>query len=64
MQIPGHDLKAGWGVFRLTPWHLAGVFSASADAEQLARTMGAGYIVKYGDHRAASQDFSFAIADR
>jgi hypothetical protein len=59
MQIPGHDLKAGWGVFRLSPWHLAGVFSMSADAERLARVMGVGYVVKYGDHSVGTQNFSF-----
>lgn len=60
MNIPGHDLKAGWGVLRQAPWHLAGVFSSSADAEKLARAMGAGYVVKYGDHAIGSQNFSFA----
>ena len=59
VQIPGHDLKAGWGVLRLNLWHLAGVFTSSGDAEKLVRTMGAGYVVRYGDHRVGSQDFSF-----
>ena len=59
MAIPGHNLKSGWGVLRLTPWDLAGVFASSIDAEQMARKMGADYIVKYGDHAAGSPDFSF-----
>ena len=36
MPIPGDQLKSGWGVIRLKPWHLAGVFTSSIDAEQLA----------------------------
>lgn len=53
-------LKQGWGVVRLTPWHLAGVFASSIDAETLAGQLGDGYVVKYGDHAFGSPDFSFA----
>lgn len=60
MPIPGDDLKEGWGVVRLTPWHLAGVFASSADAENLANRLGPGYTVKYGDHALGSPEFSFA----
>jgi hypothetical protein len=60
MPIPGNDLKAGWGVLRLKPWHLAGVYASSLDAEKMARTMGVGYVVKYGDHRTGTQDFSYS----
>jgi hypothetical protein len=59
MPIPGDNLKNGWGVVRLTPWHLAGVFTSSLDAENLAETLGAGYVVKYGDHICGTPDFSF-----
>lgn len=62
MPIPGDDLKAGWGVIRLKPWHLAGVFKSSIDAETLAARLGAPYTVKYGDHTVGSPDFSFANA--
>jgi hypothetical protein len=60
MPIPGEMLKQGWGVLRLKPWHLAGVFTSSADAENLARSLGRHYVVKYGDHAAGSPDFAFA----
>lgn len=59
MPIPGEMLKQGWGVLRLKPWHLAGVFASSADAENLARNLGRNYVVKYGDHVAGSRDFAF-----
>jgi hypothetical protein len=57
--IQGDMLKQGWGVVRLTPWHLAGVFASSIDAETLASQLGDGYVVKYGDHDFGSPDFSF-----
>lgn len=60
MPIPGDNLTAGWGVIRLKPWHLAGVFNSSVDAETLAQKLGVGYAVKYGDHILGSPDFTFA----
>lgn len=59
MLIPGDDLKQGWGVVCLRPWHLAGVFQSSVDAEKLAERLGAGYVVKFGDHTSGSTEFSF-----
>lgn len=59
MPIPGEMLKRGWGVLRLQPWHLAGVFSSSLDAENLAQELGAAYTVKYGEHVPGSSDFDF-----
>ncbi|MES1198578.1 MAG: hypothetical protein ABUS48_01195 [Pseudomonadota bacterium] len=60
MPIQGDNLRAGWGVIRLKPWHLAGVFLSSKDAEKLAATLGPGYVVKFGDHVVGSPEFSFA----
>jgi len=57
--IPGEMLTCGWGVLRMQPWHLAGVFAASEEAENLARVLGAAYTVKYGEHKPGSADFSF-----
>ena len=59
MSIQGDHLTAGWGVIRLKPWHLAGIFKSSEDAERLARSLGVPYIVRYGDHVVGSPDFSF-----
>lgn len=59
MPIPGDNLKAGWGVIRMTPWHLTGIFTSSVDAEILAQRLGRGYAVKYGDHVVGSPDFAF-----
>lgn len=59
MPIPGEMLKQGWGVLRQKPWHLAGVFTSSADAEALAQNLGPGYEVRYGEHDANASSFSF-----
>lgn len=58
MPIPGEMLRRGWGVVRLKPWHLAGIFTSSIDAEALAETMGPGYVVQFGDHTPGSGEFS------
>lgn len=58
MPIPGEMLRRGWGVVRLTPWHLAGIFVSSAEAEDLAETLGPDYAVKFGDHLPGSGEFS------
>ena len=63
MAIPGDMLKNGWGVVRHHPWHLAGVFVSSIDAEALARQLGDAYTVKYGDHAVGSPDFSFSSSE-
>jgi hypothetical protein len=57
--IPGDMLKTGWGVLRISPWHLAGVFESSVDAENLVQKLGPGYVIKFGDHDRGSRDFSF-----
>ncbi len=62
MSIPGANLKQGWGVVRLEPWRLAGVFASSIDAENLAPQLGAAYVVKFGDHAIGSTEFSFSNA--
>lgn len=60
MSMPGKNLESGWGVLRLKPWHLAGVFRSSAEAEKFEGALGEGYVIKYGDHRVGTQEFSFA----
>ncbi len=59
MLIPGDHLKSGWGVIRLKPWHLAGIFESSAEAENLAQRLGPGYAGKYGEHTLGSPEFNF-----
>lgn len=63
MPIPGEMLTRGWGVLRLRPWHLAGIFASSVEAENLAQSLGPEYAVKFGDHVVGSSDFTFATPD-
>jgi hypothetical protein len=63
MPIPGEMLKQGWGVLRLKPFHLAGIFESSADAEALAQNLGGAYEVRYGEHAAGSAEFSFSTPE-
>jgi hypothetical protein len=60
MPIPGEMLKRGWGVLRLQPWHLAGVFTSSIEAENLAQALGPTYTIKYGEHAPGSSEFSYS----
>jgi hypothetical protein len=64
MPIPGEMLKRGWGVVRLKPWHLAGVFTSSVDAENLAQSLGPDYSVKYGEQDVGAATFSFAATEQ
>jgi hypothetical protein len=59
MSIPGDLLTRGWGVVRIEPWRLAGVFDSSADAERLAASLGPEYSVKYGEHAVGSPEFTW-----
>lgn len=58
MPISGEMLRRGWGVLRLRPWHLAGIFVSSLEAEALADSLGPDYLVKFGDHAPGSNEFS------
>lgn len=49
--------KSGWGVLRLSPWHLAGVFETSGEAETKIAELGAGYRIRYGDTVPGSDEF-------
>jgi hypothetical protein len=47
----------GFGVFRMEPWHFAGLFHTRQEAEQTRDEFGPGYEVAYGSHRRDSDDF-------
>lgn len=47
----------GWGVYRDSPWHFAGIFSTREEAEQKRDTIGTDYKVAFGSRRLASDDF-------
>ena len=47
----------GWGVARMAPWHLVGVYATKDMAETKAAGMDAEYKAAYGSHRLGSDDF-------
>jgi hypothetical protein len=49
--------REGWGVFRIEPWHFAGLFETREAAEAKAREMGTDYLAKYGEHQAGTDNF-------
>jgi hypothetical protein len=48
---------SGWGVIRIKPWHLAGVFPTQAEAVKRMDQLGSDYIVRFGDGFRRSGDF-------
>ncbi|AXA27627.1 hypothetical protein C1S65_16490 [Pseudomonas putida] len=47
----------GWGVYRMAPWDLKGVFETKEDARLQAESAGEGYVVAFGSHRVGTDDF-------
>ncbi|HYP64655.1 MAG TPA: hypothetical protein VEQ16_12235 [Acidocella sp.] len=47
----------GWGVFRDSPWHLAGVYYTEAQATAKASQLGNEYKIAYGENRDSTSDF-------
>lgn len=57
MQSNGHTVKLSWGVMRDKPWHLAGVFEWSSEAEKMAHRMGPDYKVRFGEKLSDTDQF-------
>lgn len=54
----------GWGVFRIDPWDLAGLYASREEAfDALERLSDPGYRVAYGSHRRGTDDFITDDAD-
>jgi len=47
----------GFGVFRMSPWHFAGLFQIREQAESVQQQLGENYKVAFGSHRKGSDDF-------
>ena len=47
----------GWGVIRLSPWHIAGIFDTPQEASALKEKLGAEYEVKYGSNTPGTDNF-------
>lgn len=47
----------GWGVYRMAPWDLAGVFSTAEEAEAVRLEKGESYKAAFGSHLPGTDDF-------
>jgi hypothetical protein len=54
--VNGVTIK-GWGVFRRSPWHLAGIYASQQEAEAKGNEMGPDYVVALGEGGLGSDDF-------
>jgi hypothetical protein len=54
---------SGWGVIRIKPWHLAGIFSTQIEAVKRMDELGSEYIVRFGDGFTRTGDFLWASTD-
>ena len=61
--VEGKTLS-GWGVYRSTPWHLAGVYVDHSEAAAKAVELGPEYLVKFGETREGTDDFVAASPTR
>jgi len=51
-------LIRGWGVIRTQgTWHLAGIYWAKEQAEEVRKQLGSDYEVRFGSHRPGTDDF-------
>jgi len=49
----------GWGVVRMAPWHLLGIFPTSAEARIRCLEAGPKYEVRFGEGNVEENDFSW-----
>lgn len=47
----------GWGVVRMAPWHLVGIYQTSDEAQVRCLDMGRGYEVHFGEGDNVSDSF-------
>lgn len=49
--------RSGWGVVRVKPWRLAGIYPTRKEAEERRARLGDDYVVRFGDGWTWSDDF-------
>ncbi len=47
----------GWGVFRMNPWHFAGLYSTHDEAEAEKHRLGNAYEFAHGTHIRGTDEF-------
>ena len=62
MPYPSSGNKAGWGVYRLVPWHIHGIYRTEAEATEEAAKVGRQYAVSFGVANALTGGFKLMTA--
>jgi len=58
MPYPTTENQQGWGVFRIVPWHMHGIYLTEAEADAEAKKVGCLYNVAMGSSHARTGDFT------
>ena len=54
--------KEGWGVYRVVPWHMQGIYRTEAEADAEAMKAGRQYTVAFGVSDALTVGFTLLTA--
>ena len=54
--------RHGWGVCRIVPWHMQGVYFTEAEANSEAKKAGREYHVAFGSSHAGTNNFTIVPA--
>ncbi len=62
MPYPSSMNKEGWGVYRVVPWHMHGIYRTEAEADVEATKVGRQYTVAFGISNALTGGFKLITA--
>ena len=62
MPCPSSVNQEGWGVYRVVPWHMHGIYRTEAEADAEAIKVGRQYSVAFGISNALRGDFRLLSA--
>lgn len=62
MPNPGSENKEGWGVYRVVPWHMQGLYRTEAEADLQAKKAGSQYAVDFGSSHVPTGNFTLFSA--
>lgn len=54
--------QEGWGVYRVVPWHMHGIYLTEAEADVEAKRAGPQYTVDFGSSHGPSGNFTLFSA--
>lgn len=62
MPDPRTRNQEGWGVYRVLPWHMHGIYLTEAEADAEARKVGSRYNVAFGRSHSRTGNFTLVSA--